>query len=189
MKTHKSVAKDISTIAVFVCVLLASQLALSAINGVELVTALLAGFAFSMSAKKGFAVVNIFVIIRSTIFGFFPSVMILYFFYYNIFVLTFWAIGKKSNHELSKKSFAVSLIAVIALVAIFTALDDIITPIFYSLDWNTTKAYWIMSLTSVIPQEICAILTMIFLFPIIVKVLGTLNFRPQGSMKYENRTL
>lgn len=169
--------RDIATTAAFVAILIVSQVALSAINGIELITVLLASFVFCYGFRLGFAAVNSFILIRCAIYGFYPSIMLLYLTYYNLFVLVMGFIGNKSRHWLSRKAFAVSLIGVILLVAMFTVLDDIITPLYYSLNWAITKTYWAMSLTAVIPQEICAILTMIFIFPILVKTFTKLSYR------------
>ena len=181
-------AKEIASTAIFVAILTVSQVILSAINGIELVTVLLAGFAFGCGLRRGFLAVNIFIVIRTVLFGFYPSIMILYFSYYNLFVLVMGLIGRRARHDLETRSFAISLVAVIVLVLAFTVLDDIITPLYYGLDWNTTKGYWIMSLTAIIPQEICAVLTMPLLFPIIVKTLNRHTNRKETRALNEYRT-
>lgn len=179
--------RDITTTAVFVAILIVSQVALSAINGIELITVLLASFVFCYGFRLGFSTVNSFILIRCAIYGFYPSVMLLYITYYNLFALVVGFIGSKSRHKLARKSFAASLIAIIVLVLMFTVLDDIITPLYYSLNWVMTKSYWMMSLTAVIPQEICAILTMIFLFPILVKTFTQLSYSKGVKTLNEHR--
>lgn len=162
--------KDIVIVALFVALLIALQVALSALNGIELITVMLASLAFYYGIKIGLATVNIFVVVRSLIFGFFPSVMVLYFVYYNLFVLCFALIGKKLKRQLTTRSYIISTVMAVVMTIMFTALDNAITPFWYAFDWTATKAYWLFSLTAVVPQVICALATMIILFPILIKV-------------------
>ena len=44
------------------------------------------------------------------------------------------------------------------------------------MDLDRAKGYWIGSLSAVIPQSICACITTIFLFPVILKVFNSIDF-------------
>lgn len=162
--------KDIIYISLFVAVLIVLQVALSSINGIELVTVVLASIAFAYGLKVSIITANVFIVLRSFIFGIFPSIMVLYFVYYNLFVLCFWLIGRKAKRELSVRSYIISIVMSVVMTILFTLLDNVITPLWYSFDWNATKAYWLFSLTAVIPQVICTIATMVILFPILIRV-------------------
>lgn len=162
--------KDIVIVALFVALLIAFQVALSLLNGIELITVMLASIAFYYGIKTGLLTVNVFIVVRSLIFGFFPSVMVLYFVYYNLFILCFALIGKKAERKLSTRVYIMSILMSIAMTIMFTALDNVITPLWYAFDWTETKAYWLFSLTAVIPQVVCALATMIILFPILIKL-------------------
>lgn len=162
--------KNIVIVALFVALLIAFQVALSWLNGIELITVMLASIAFYYGIKIVLSTVNIFLVVRSLIFGFFPSVMMLYFVYYNLFILCFGLIGKKAERKLSKRSYILSILMSVVMTIMFTALDNAITPLWYAFDWTATKAYWIFSLTAVVPQVICSLATMIIIFPILIKV-------------------
>ena len=163
-------AKEIALVSVFTALLIGGQLVLSGISGVEIVTVLLLSFSYYFGVRKGLLVANAFSILRCFIFGFFVNVIILYLVYYNLFVLTFGILGSKLKKELNLKILTLIVLVASLLTAIFTGLDDIITPLYYRFSIDAMKAYAIASLTAVIPQVICTILTVILLFPILVRV-------------------
>ena len=155
-------AKECAFIAVFVAVLIASQLVLSAIPGVEVVTALFAVYAFSFGYKKSLAVATAFSLLRQMIFGFFPAVLILYLVYYNLFVLAFAFLGKKIKNPI--KGLVIVVASACVLTALFTLLDCVITPLFYSFSAKATKAYFYASLPVMVPQIVCAGISTALLF-------------------------
>ena len=157
--------KDFAIIGVYTALLIGGQFALSFVAGVEVVTVLLLTFAYHFGFRRSLILVNAFCILRCFIFGFFPTVIILYFIYYNLFVLLFAFIGKRFKGRLT----AVKLIVIVCLAAVanacFTLLDDIITPLFYSFDLTATKAYFVASLYTMATHVVCTVATVALLFP------------------------
>ena len=74
-------AKECALLAVFVALVIATQVILSAIPGVELVTVLFACYAFACGWKRGILAATTFSLLRQIIFGFFPTVLLLYLIY------------------------------------------------------------------------------------------------------------
>lgn len=163
-------AKDISLIGIFTALLIGGQFALHFISGVEIVTVLLLSFAFYFGWQRSFFVANAFCLLRCFIFGFFPNVMILYFVYYNLFVAVFALLGMRFKKTINNKSHVVLIITAVLMTVLFTVFDDIITPIYYKFTAETTKAYWIASLTAVIPQVVCTVITVLILLPVFIKI-------------------
>lgn len=166
--------KTIIIIALFVSLLLVAQVALSALNGIEIITVLLASFVFCYGIRMGVVSTNIFIVVRCIVFGFFPSVMILYAVYYNLFVVVFGLVRRVPNKQ---NAYILSVICACLMTLAFTLLDDIVTPLYFGFGIETTKAYWLMSLTVIIPQEICTLVTMLTLFPVLTKTFTICNER------------
>ena len=164
-------AKKIILPGVFTALLIGGQFALSGISGIEIVTVLLLTFVYKYGIKQGLFVANAFSLIRCFIFGFIPSVLILYLIYYNLFVIVFGLIGNLFNHKYNIKNHAILIGVAIIMTAIFTLTDNILTPLTYGFTINATKAYFYASLYTLIPQIICSIITVLFIFPILLKVL------------------
>ena len=158
-------AKDFAIIGVYTALLIGGQYALSFVAGVEVVTVLLLTFAYRFGFRRSLIVANAFCILRCFIFGFFPTVIILYFIYYNLFVLLFAFLGKRFKGKLT----AVKLIIIVCTAALanacFTLLDDIITPLFYSFDYDTARAYFITSLYTMAMHLANTVATVTILFP------------------------
>lgn len=57
------------------------------------------------------------------------------------------------------------------MTATFTLLDDVITPLFYGYTRLTALAYFYSSFTAMLPQIVCAIVTLCTLFPPLTAVL------------------
>lgn len=158
-------AKDFALIGVYTALLLGGQFALSFVAGVEVVTVLMLSFAFHFGFRRSLLVANAFCILRCFIFGFFPTVVILYFIYYNLFVLLFAFIGKRFKGKLSIIKVVIIVCCAALCTACFTLLDDVITPLFYSFDKAATKAYFIASLYTMATQMACTLITVTLLFP------------------------
>ena len=163
-------AKKIIIPSVFTALLLGGQFALSGISGIEVVTVLLLAFSYKFGIKQGLLVANAFSLLRCFIFGFFVNVLILYLVYYNIFVIVFGLLGKAY-----KGGYSIIKHIVIIVVAIFTLLDNIITPLLYSYSLSLRKIYFISSLYTMIPQIICTFITVLVIFPILLKVFNYTN--------------
>ena len=164
-------AKKIILPGVFTALLIAGQLVLSGISGIEVVTVLLLAFVYKYGVGQGLLVANSFSLLRCFIFGFMPNVLILYLVYYNIFVLVFGFLGKVFRHEYSIKKHILVVIIAIIMTILFTIIDNILTPLMYGFTANAAKAYFVASLYTVIPQLVCTFATVIIVFPVLIKVL------------------
>ena len=163
-------AKDIALIGIYTALLIGAQFVLSAISGVEVVTVLFLSFCFCFGIVRGMIVANAFSLLRCFLFGFFPTVLILYLVYYNIFAVVSGLLGKLFKGEVGIREMVVTVFTSIVMTAFFTALDDIITPLYYGFDLKTAKAYALASLSAMVPQIICVVITVAILFPVLVKV-------------------
>lgn len=169
--------KDLTIIGLYTALLIGGQIALSAVSGVEIVTLMFTAFAFYFGVWRGAVVATMFSVLRCLVFGFFPNVLILYLVYYNLFILVIGSIGKALDRTLSIKKHIIVVAAVALLTVLFTAIDNVITPMFYGYTVEAAKAYCVMSLTAVVPQTVCAIVTVGVLFPPLVKIFEKLNLR------------
>ncbi len=174
-------AKEIALVSVFTAILIGGQFVLSGISGVEIVTVLLLSFSYYFGIRRGLFVANAFSLLRCFIFGFFPTVIILYLVYYNLFVLAFGLLGIKFKKEINVKKLILIVIAAVFMTAFFTALDNVITPLYYGFSIDAMKAYAVASLTAVIPQVICAIITVTLLLPVLIKIYSKTNFANNKS--------
>ena len=81
--------KNVAITAVFTALLLGAQYALWFVKGVELVTLLLLVFSYRFGVKCGVLSAVAFSLLRCFLFGFFPSVILLYLIYYPLFAALF----------------------------------------------------------------------------------------------------
>jgi hypothetical protein len=163
-------ARQIIVDGVFVAVLIAGQLALSAVSGIEIVTILFLSFCYMYGVKHGVVVATAFSLIRCIIFGFYANVIVLYLIYYNMFAVFFGLIGKFFNREYSIKKHIIVLISAVVMTALFTLLDNLITPLIYGYSESALKVYFTASLYTLIPQLICSFASTLILFPILIKI-------------------
>lgn len=229
-------SKKIAYSAVAAALLIAAQLALSAAQGVEVVTVMLLSFSYVFGVWCGVFSALTFSLLRCFIFGFYPSVIVLYIIYYPAFALVCGLLGRISNsfYE-SKRALFIAAVNIICLSAAagatataatgaihvapaadiaintafyilggaflalaatcnltavflkgdkranslkvicatgvaalfticFTLLDDVITPLFMGMTQQTALTYFFVSFTAMLPQTICAIVTVSTLF-------------------------
>ncbi|MBR3864222.1 MAG: hypothetical protein IKJ19_03780 [Clostridia bacterium] len=168
MGTFKTTAKECAFMAVFVALLIASQFILSAIPGIELVTMLFISYSCAMGSKRGMLCATAFSLLRQFIFGALPTVLILYLIYYNLLTFTFGKIGKNLNIKL--KNVILIVILACAFTALFTLLDDIITPLYNGYSPKATKLYFYASLPVMSSQVICTAISSACLFVPFFKV-------------------
>ena len=168
-------AKNITLPSVYTAILIGGQFVLSGISGIEIVTVLLLAFCYKYGVKQGLFVANAFSLLRCFLFGFYLNVLILYFVYYNTFVIVFGLLGKVFNNSYGIKSHIVILVVAMIMTASFTLFDNVLTPLIYGFSRNATKAYFLASLYTVVPQIMCTMVTVTFLFPLIIKVLPKNN--------------
>ena len=155
MKNY-SAAKEIALLSMMTALLIGGQFALSMIQGVEVETVLLCSFACVFGVKRGMVTATAFSLLRCFIFGFFPSVIILYLVYFNLFALFF---GVFKNVFIGKYPFVI--IFAVLMTVMFTFIDDIITPLMYNI---MLKPYFIASLPVMGVQSLNAAVTVAFLF-------------------------
>lgn len=155
-------AKECALLAVFVAVVIASQTVFSAIPGVEIVTVLFVTYSFSAGWKMGTLAATAFSLLRQIVFGFFPTVLILYLVYYNLLALCFGLLGRK----IKKPIKALPLIVIIACfgTVLFSVIDNIITPLWYGYSERAARAYFFASLPFMLPQVICTAISVTCLF-------------------------
>ena len=168
-------AKNITLPSVYTAILIGGQFVLSGISGIEIVTVLLLAFCYKYGVKQGLLVANAFSLLRCFLFGFYLNVLILYFVYYNTFVIVFGLLGKEFNNSYGIKSHIVIIVVAMIMTALFTLFDNVLTPLIYGFSQNATKAYFLASLYTVVPQIMCTMVTVTFLFPLIIKVLPKNN--------------
>lgn len=165
-KTRKQIAvrsgKECAYLALFVALVIAAQLVLSAVPGVEVVTVFFVAYSFVFGVRRGTIAATVFSLLRQLVFGFSPTVLILYMIYFNGLAALFAWFGK----VVKKPLFSLWWLVIIACVctACFTLLDGVITPIWYRFSERATKAYFISSLPFMIPQIICSALSVGILF-------------------------
>jgi hypothetical protein len=166
-----SSARFISITALYTALLIGVQFALSGVPGVELVTVLLLSFCFTMGVKAGVTVAVCFSAIRCLLFGFFPSVLALYLVYYTGFALFFGFLGNVFHRKITLKALVCVDVLAVVFTAMFSLLDDVITPLFYGLGKNAAIAYFYSSLPFMLSQCICAAISVGLLFVPISKAL------------------
>ena len=94
LKSRKpSVSKDIAYISVTSALLTGGQFVFSFVVGVEIVTVILAGFSFTFGARRGALCAVTFSLLRCLVFGFYPTVVVVFFICYSLLVLVFGLLG------------------------------------------------------------------------------------------------
>ncbi len=166
-------AKECSYAAVFVALLIASQLALSFVPGVEIVTLLFVCYAFSFGPVRSMLCAIIFSLLRQLIFGFYPNVLILYLIYYNLLTGVFGLLGKKIQNPL-KFMWLILLISCL-FTALFTVIDNVLTTTWYGYTERAARIYWKASISVMIPQIISTALTVGALFLPLAKIFSNLK--------------
>jgi hypothetical protein len=141
---------------------IAAQLCLSFVPGIEVVTVLFVSFSFAFGCRRGIIAATAFSLLRQLIFGFFPTVLLLYLIYYNLLTLLFGFLGRW-NTLTPKKLVWLTLTACVCTVC-FTMLDNIITPLWYGYSERVLKIYFKASLSFMIPQIVSAAVTVGTLF-------------------------
>lgn len=179
-------AKDFALVGVYTALLIGGQFALSFVAGIEIVTVLLLAFAFHFGYIKSLLVANAFCILRCFVFGFFPSVIVLYLIYYNLFVLIFAFIGRRFKQTLTPARTAIIILVAALCTVCFTLIDDVITPLFYSFDSQTTYAYFITSLYAMATQTICTLVTVTLIFPPLNKLFRFTHKRKNNAQNNRN---
>lgn len=168
-------AKEIALTGVMTALLIAGQVALSAVQGVEIVTVLLLSYCVAFGARRGMAAATAFSLLRCFLFGFFPNVVVLYLIYYNLFALIFGLLGSVIGRlPLLARIAALAGIAA-ALACCFTLLDDLITPWMLGFTEKSAAAYFYASLPVLAVQAACAAVTVALLWLPLSKAFSSVN--------------
>ncbi len=158
----KGAGRECALIAVFVALLIAAQLALTILPGVELTTVLFVAYSFFFGAKRGMLAAVAFALLRQILFGFFPVVLLLYLVYYPLLALIFGLLGGRVKNP--KAALWWLTCVACAGTLLFTMLDNLLTPLWYGLTKAETKAYFFTSFTVLLPQLVCTAVTVGGLF-------------------------
>lgn len=178
-------AKDIAFIAIMTALLIASQLALSAVQGIEAVTILFLSYCYTFGVRRGIVVANCFSLLRCLLFGFVPTVVLLYVIYYNLFAIVFGLIGHFTRKISEWKSLIVSVVCVAIMTVLFTLIDDLITPWILMYGPRGWRVYFYNSLITMAVQTVCAVVTTTLLFLPLRRAFETLS----GKRKDETEML
>ena len=158
-------------IAICVAMLIGVQLALSAVSGIELVTAMLLCMCFCYGIRTGMTIATVFSLLRCFIFGFQVNVIVLYLVYYNLFALFFGWMGTRFAGRITFAGKLILVASAVAFTVCFTMLDNVITPLIYAFHANAAKVYFLQSLSALIPQSICTLVTVSVLFTPLTRVI------------------
>ena len=168
-------AKEISIISVFVALLISGQLALSAVSGIEIVTALTVSFFYFFGLKRGLIVATAFSLLRCIIFGFIVNVVILYLIYYNLLALVIWLASKALKSQTKIKDIVIVTAIAVLMTVLFTIIDNVLSLVMYGLSQNAFKVYVQASLLTMVPQMICVAITVPLLFVPLIKIYKTIK--------------
>lgn len=163
--------KFIVRVAICVAMLIGVQLALSAITGIELVTVLLLCMCFCYGSRTGITIATVFSLLRCLVFGFQVNVIVLYLVYYNLFALFFGWLGTRFIGKITFLRHAILVAFTAVFTVCFTMLDNVITPLMFAFHPNAAKVYFLQSLTALIPQVICTVVTVSVLFTPLTRVI------------------
>jgi len=168
--------KFVVRVAMCVALLIAGQLALTAVSGIEIVTVMMLCFCYCYGIRSGLAIATTFSLVRCLIFGFQINVIVLYLIYYNLFALFFGWLGKRFAGKVSFVKTVIVVACAVVFTVGFTLLDDVITPLIYAFHPNAAKVYFLQSLYAMIPQSVCALVTVSVLFAPLTGVIKKINF-------------
>ena len=154
----------VAVVAVFTALLLAAQYALWFVKGVELVTVLLLVFSYRFGVRCGVLSAVAFSLLRCLLFGFFPNVVLLYLLYYPLFAACFGLLGNALHRRTGVRVQMLLTVLAVLLTALFTLLDDAVTPLLYGYTKEAALAYFLASLPTMAVQTVCAAVTVLLLF-------------------------
>lgn len=168
--------KFVVRVAMCVALLIAGQLALSSVTGIEIVTVMLLCFCYCYGIRHGVAIATTFSLLRCFVFGFQVNVIALYLIYYNLFAIFFGWLGARFTGRNALLKTVVIVVSAVIFTVLFTLLDDVITPLIYGFGENAAKVYFYQSLTAMIPQTVCTAVTVTLLFHPLTRVIKKVNF-------------
>ena len=154
----------VAVVAVFTALLLAAQYALWFVKGVEVVTVLLLVFSYRFGVRCGVLSAVAFSLLRCLLFGFFPNVVLLYLLYYPLFAACFGVFGNALHRRTGVGVQMLLTVLAVLFTALFTLLDDAVTPLLYGYTREAALAYFLASLPTMAVQTVCAAVTVLLLF-------------------------
>ncbi len=157
-----SLAKECAYAATFTALLIAAQLCLAAIPSVEVVTPLFLSYAFAFGGRRGAVVGVAFSLLRQLVFGFFPSVLVLYLLYYPLTAALFGWLGGKVRKPLPALWWLTGIACFCTFG--FSLLDSVITPLWYRFTAQASWAYFLASLPIAGTQVVCTAATVALSF-------------------------
>ena len=160
--TFKMTARECAYLAAFVALVIAAQVVLAAVPGVEIVTVLFLTYAFVFGIKRGLVAATVFSLLRMLVFGFDVKVLLLYLLYFNGFAAFFGFLGKVVKKPMVSLWWLV--IAACVCTACFTMLDNLLTVLWYAYSARAAKVYFMASLSVMFPQMICTAVSVAALF-------------------------
>lgn len=165
-------AKECTYLAVFVAVVIATQVVLSVLPGIELVTVLFVSFSFVMGGKRGIIAAIAFSLLRQFVFGIYPKVLVLYLIYYPLLAFCFGGLGKILRHT---KGLIIVVVVACVCTVFFTMLDNILTPLWLGYSARDAGLYFFASLPFMFPQVICTAVSVAMLFLPLHKVFSMIK--------------
>lgn len=161
-------AKECAYLSAFVALVIAAQIVFSFVPGVEIVTVLFVAYSLVMGARRAMLSATAFSLLRQCVFGFFPTVLVLYLVYFNLLALCFGWIGLK--WRACVKTLPWLVVIACACTVCFTLIDNVITPLWYGYSVEATKAYVLASLPFMFPQVVCTATSVALLLLPLAKV-------------------
>jgi hypothetical protein len=163
--------KDLVIAALGAAMLVGVQLILSGIAGVEMVSALLLCFAYSLGALRGVTIATLFSVVRCFVFGFHINVLILYLVYFNLFSLFFGWLGKRTERQTDLKMTIIVSITALLFTVGFTFLDVAITGVMYGFNPSALGVYLTASLYTMLLHLASVLVTSLVFFTPLVRVI------------------
>ncbi len=165
--------RECAYLAVFVALVIAAQLALSVVPAVEVVTLLFVAYSSVFGARRGMLAATAFSLLRQLVFGFYPTVLIVYLLYYNLLTVCFGALGKGGETK-GNTLWKYVIVACVCTVC-FTLLDNVVTPLWYGYSFKAARLYFMASLPIMLPQVACTAVTVSFLYLPLQRVFQTIE--------------
>ena len=160
-------AREIACLGTTVAIMIASQLALSAVSGVEVVTAIFALYCLVFGMLRGMIVATAFSLVRCFLFGFMPQVILLYIIYYNLFAVVVGGVGRIVKDKSTITQIVSLTAAAVVLTLLFTVIDNLLNVILFQLSPTAIKIYVTQSISVAITQAVCSAVTVpLFFFPL-----------------------
>lgn len=116
-----SPSKEISYAAVMCALLIGGQYVFSFVAGVEIVTLLLVCYSAVFGARRGAICAAAFSVLRCFIFGFYPTVIVLYIIYYPLLAAVFGVLGRLDSSAFEKLPAAVAVAINLLLISLAAA--------------------------------------------------------------------